>query len=261
MKVLISIDVINNKFYINNIYNIKFKGEILIHYSNKLIYNNEIELPLNMILWYSPYIKIKDISKVLVTLKDVNGNIFYSTTPLIYTGFMRTGNSDLNDMCSFIQKNYNVKNMIEIGSFQGESTTIFSNIFNNPTIFAVDIWDNYDNNENIVNNDNPKDIENNFDVITKDYSNIIKIKMSSEKFSEFVADNSIDFIYIDGDHTYESVYNDIIKWKNKIKINGFIGGHDYVEGREGLIKAVNENFRNYKIDVFGWNWLVRIKNY
>jgi len=174
---------------------------------------------------------------------------------------MRTGKSEINNMCNFIKDNvYDINNIVEIGSFQGESTTMFSNEFPNSKLFAVDIWDkNDDKNEVVINSNNPKDIENNFDVITKDYNNIIKIKMPSERFSEIIGDNSIDFVYIDGDHSYEGVMLDIDKWKNKVKNGGFIGGHDYVEDRVDLIRAVKENFPDYTINVFGWSWLIKIK--
>jgi hypothetical protein len=261
MKVLISVDIFNNRIYVNNIYEEQFIGEIIIEYHNEIVYKNNIELVTDSILWYSPYTKITDVSKIIVTLKETNGNIFYSTVPLVYTGtFMRLGKSELNDLCDFIKNdNYNIENIVEIGSYQGESTTIFSNNFKNSLIFAVDIWvNNYDESEVIINTNNPKDVENNFDIITKNYNNIIKIKLSSEKFSNIISDNSIDFVYIDGDHSYDGVTLDIVKWKNKVKHGGYIGGHDYVENRHDLIKAVKENFPNYKINIFGWSWLIKI---
>lgn len=57
------------------------------------------------------------------------------------------------------------------------------------------------------------------------------------------ADNSIDFLFIDGAHDYDSVKKDIHDWYPKIKFNGMIGGHDYGNNTfPGLIKAVNEFF-------------------
>lgn len=259
MKILIAADIINNKIYVNNIYDLEFVGEIIIEYSNVVIYTNHIELSRNMlILWYVPNIKMKDISKINITLKETNGNILFSTTPIIYTGvFMRTNDCELNDLSTFIKNDGGIiDNIVEIGSYQGESTTIFAKNFTDSKIFAVDIWSN--NYEMDINTNNPIDVENNFDTITINYPNIIKIKMSSEKFSNIIADNSIDFIYIDGDHSYDGVNTDIIKWRNKIKKGGYIAGHDYVEDRIDLIRAINENFPNENINIFGWSWLIKI---
>lgn len=45
-------------------------------------------------------------------------------------------------------------------------------------------------------------------------------------FVSLVKDNSLDFVFIDGDHTYESVLRDYNEWSNKIKINGLLFLHD-----------------------------------
>lgn len=41
------------------------------------------------------------------------------------------------------------------------------------------------------------------------------------------ADDSIDFVFIDGDHRYECVKADIEAWTRKVKSGGVIAGHDY----------------------------------
>ena len=66
MKFLIAADIISNKIHVNNLYNLDFTGEIVIEYSNVVIYKNDIELIKNSenILWYSPSIKMIDASKI-----------------------------------------------------------------------------------------------------------------------------------------------------------------------------------------------------
>jgi hypothetical protein len=41
------------------------------------------------------------------------------------------------------------------------------------------------------------------------------------------ADESLDFVYIDGDHHYRYVYEDIVNWAKKVRKGGIIAGHDY----------------------------------
>lgn len=54
-------------------------------------------------------------------------------------------------------------------------------------------------------------------------------------------DYYFDFMYIDADHTYNGVKNDLILCKQKTKINGIIAGHDYHESRfPGVVQAVEE---------------------
>jgi len=260
MKIIIAASIINNRVYINNIHNLTFTGEIIIKYNDVIIYQNNITL-INKIVWFAPYLLMSDISKINVILVDDNGNEFYSATPIPYVTFMRESNEELNEICDFM-KNDNINNIVEIGSYQGESTIIFSEYFKNSKVFAVDFWTNhYDDRELSINRFNMTDIEKNFDTITKDYSNIIKIKMESKNFSNIIADKSIDFIYIDGDHTYNGIYNDILNWKTKIKNGGFIGGHDYNDiNKDTIIKAVEEFFPNDKINTVGPSWLIKIKN-
>jgi predicted O-methyltransferase YrrM len=37
----------------------------------------------------------------------------------------------------------------------------------------------------------------------------------------------LDFVYIDGDHGYEAVINDITNYSSKVRPGGIIAGHDY----------------------------------
>ena len=58
-----------------------------------------------------------------------------------------------------------------------------------------------------------------------DYTIIRKTSMDAVK--DF-ADESIDFVYIDGNHLYKYVMEDIIEWSKKVKKGGVISGHDYI---------------------------------
>jgi len=52
-------------------------------------------------------------------------------------------------------------------------------------------------------------------------------KFSVEAINDF-ADGSLDFIYIDGNHTFNYVLEDINKWSKKVKPRGIVSGHDYI---------------------------------
>lgn len=40
-------------------------------------------------------------------------------------------------------------------------------------------------------------------------------------------DESVDFVYIDGNHEFKYVAEDICEWSKKVKKGGVISGHDY----------------------------------
>lgn len=75
-------------------------------------------------------------------------------------------------------------------------------------------------------------------------------RMTSEEASKEIEDESIDIVFIDADHSYEGVKNDIIYWAPKVKSGGIISGHDYDLPRfPGVKKAVLEFFEEKFIQV------------
>jgi len=51
-------------------------------------------------------------------------------------------------------------------------------------------------------------------------------KTSMDAISDF-KDNSLDFVYIDGDHAFQHIANDIVAWNKKVRSGGIVSGHDY----------------------------------
>jgi len=62
----------------------------------------------------------------------------------------------------------------------------------------------------------------------------------SEHSASFFPDGFFDYVYIDGVHNYDWVKKDIAAWYNKVKKNGILAGHDYINFKEGLRRAVDE---------------------
>jgi hypothetical protein len=55
------------------------------------------------------------------------------------------------------------------------------------------------------------------------------IKSTSHDFLLSIKDESLDIVYIDANHSYDAVKLDLDISFRKIKKNGFICGHDYIE--------------------------------
>lgn len=83
------------------------------------------------------------------------------------------------------------------------------------------------------------------------------IRGDSAQSAELVPDNSLDFVFIDADHSYGGCLRDIKAWLPKIKEGGFIAGHDYPR-YEGVVQAVNETFRNRVCTDLDHCWYVRL---
>lgn len=79
--------------------------------------------------------------------------------------------------------------------------------------------------------------------------------MPSVEAAKTFADASVDFVYIDGWHDYESVRNDIAAWRPKVKKGGTIAGHDCI--RKEVARAVTEAFGKYE-RMGPLSWLVKL---
>jgi predicted O-methyltransferase YrrM len=66
------------------------------------------------------------------------------------------------------------------------------------------------------------------------------IKATSKTASKKFANESLDVVFIDLDHSYEAVKEDIKLWLPKVKKGGYIAGDDYHENWKGVIQAVDE---------------------
>jgi hypothetical protein len=85
--------------------------------------------------------------------------------------------------------------------------------------------------------------------------NIINpIRDTSESASKKYKDGSLDFIWIDAAHDYDNVFSDISNWIPKLKIDGYIGGHDYHKYC-GVEDAVNDFFGVDNVNRINKSWL------
>lgn len=138
-----------------------------------------------------------------------------------------------------------IKTVVEIGSFAGESSEMLARNMPNATIYCIDPWNDMDvdvynttkEKVNVGGNYKPSLAEDCFDEVASHYSNIVKVKkLSEEAVHDF---DQIDMIYIDGIHTAEYIVKDLDMWISKIVDGGIISGHDYTNG-----------FRDYKIAIY-----------
>lgn len=92
----------------------------------------------------------------------------------------------------------------------------------------------------------------------------VVIRETSEEGMKRIRDNSLDWIYIDGNHEYSHVLKDLALSLRKVKANGFITGDDYTEGgwwKGGVKKAVDEFLGNTEsvrlVRIFGNQFVMR----
>jgi uncharacterized Rossmann fold enzyme len=84
-------------------------------------------------------------------------------------------------------------------------------------------------------------------------------RKTSKEAAKLIPDESLDFVFIDADHSYEGCKADIDAWLPKVKRGGLVAGHDY-ENTEfpkfGVKKAVDECFQEVTLGK-NFTWCVR----
>ena len=148
---------------------------------------------------------------------------------------------------------------VEIGSFEGRGSILICEYLCkhiDSKLFCIDPFDNeyVKGNEkmafwNSACNGQLARFRNN----TSSYPKITELKGTSDNLIKYLDDNSIDFVYIDGDHSPEQVYKDAVNIFIKMKKNGIILFDDYtwVNGdiitAEGIDKFLNEYIGQYTL--------------
>lgn len=80
--------------------------------------------------------------------------------------------------------------------------------------------------------------------VASQYADRCKIyRMDSATAADKFANGSLDFVYLDGDHSLEGCYRDIVAWCPKVRRGGILAGHDYYDNKPFMVRsAVNRAF-------------------
>lgn len=146
--------------------------------------------------------------------------------------------------------------IVEVGSWKGKSAAFMAvEIINSGKKIKFDCVDNWlgspehQGNQEVIDNTLYNIFISNIEPV-RDYINIVR--SDSVAASKLYEDKSLDFVFIDADHTYESVKADIESWLPKIKNGGTIAGHDYNSAWPGVDRAVNEKFNEVIFSEYCW---------
>jgi len=154
-----------------------------------------------------------------------------------------------NNFVDLINKK-SLKKGIEIGVQNGN----FSDVLLRSTLqklYLVDCWDyqpqGYVDGANVDQN-RQNLIYNNIKIKYQNNKRVNIIKDFSINASSLFPDNYFDFVYIDANHSFEAVMQDLESWYPKVKLNGVIAGHDYLDDfasytKFGVKSAVDKFFQ------------------
>ena len=144
----------------------------------------------------------------------------------------------LNDLCKkYITKDLN---LLELGTYDGVSTTLFSYFAN--TVTGVD------------STLRPK--------MQEVLNNSTNITFYNKSFEQFLNEHTdiYDVIYIDGNHDYNNILTDIKNFLPRVKSGGYISGHDFNTETPDVERAVKEIFNTIEVETFSdSSWIIKVK--
>jgi cephalosporin hydroxylase len=138
----------------------------------------------------------------------------------------------------------------EIGTFKGEfAKEILQNW--GGTLYMIDVWrplggEYLDASNHAVHSTAYSETMNN---ISGYEDRGIMVRATSEIAADMFGRESLDFVYIDANHAYDFVVQDIKLWYPKVKSGGYLCGHDYIN----INWYDDPNFLENKKDKHIWN--------
>ena len=146
--------------------------------------------------------------------------------------------------------------IVEIGAYVGRSTHVLATVAKHrksrvitidPFLVEFDGWDGTNAKRYFVRN------------VLSVFDNVQLIEGRSQDVVDQVPDG-IDFMFIDGDHAYESVKMDCENYLPKLKSGGLVAFHDYCGSSfKGLQKAVDEYCSEWTTLSNAWSVTTRRK--
>jgi len=159
-------------------------------------------------------------------------------------------NEDLNEYRRLVEDLPDYSTICELGCYKGRSLCSVADIIKrkNLTVYAVDVFTGTKS-EGYIEPNYLEEFDNNMERFGLDPG---IFEMTTDEAVEVFADSFFDLVFIDADHQYEAIKNDIEKWLPKVKKGGLIAGHDYGT-HPGVSKAVNEKWSNVRVSGYVWS--------
>lgn len=151
--------------------------------------------------------------------------------------------------------------VVEVGSWRGRSTRALAD--NTPgVVYAVDTWKGSVNGvcQQEIGKHAPgwlkREFQKNMDGLLGNKVQVME--MDSLKAAERLSGQDLDLVFIDAEHTYESVRSDILAWYGLVRNGGILAGHDYGGSWEGVQRAVDEMIPDHERVPGTYIWWKRI---
>ena len=137
-----------------------------------------------------------------------------------------------------------IKAVAEVGVWLGESAYFLAQFFPEAHLYLVDPWK--PSSEYLEKGHAPSFLQKDYNRAHENVKRLLQdnpqvsiLKKTSQEALSLVP-NNLDLVFIDGDHSYQAVKQDILSWKKKVRPGGILAGHDYSPEFPGVVQAVDE---------------------
>ena len=142
-----------------------------------------------------------------------------------------------------------IKSIVEIGVFRGKNAMILREEFPDAHLYLIDPWApswSYLTSGTAVSKKQEvfDEAYHRVKTLFENDPNVTLIKKTAEDAASSLP-NDLDLVFIDANHDYHVVKNQILTWQKKVRPGGILSGHNYGRKRlPGVKEAVDELFGN-----------------
>lgn len=123
---------------------------------------------------------------------------------------------------------------VEVGTHRGEFAKQLLETWQGDHLYCVDPWNvpaGYEEQAKLLDgggHDRSGDMNTAVKTLRMFTGRATPVARTSKQAITMFQANSLDFVYIDGDHRYDMVMYDLRRWFTKLKVGGLLAGHDFV---------------------------------
>ena len=140
-----------------------------------------------------------------------------------------------------------VRSIVEVGTWNGLTAKVLKVLFPEAHLYLIDPWD---PSPEYLEKGGPcslkaEDYETCYKQVSKFFEKDPQVSVIRKTSIEGTKDvpNGVDLVFIDANHDYDYVKQDIEIWGKKIRKGGLLSGHDFSPAFPGVMQAVEETYQ------------------
>lgn len=118
---------------------------------------------------------------------------------------------------------------VEVGTHRGEFAEALLSTWQGERLYCVDPYlSGYNDKDPVSHSNRDDDYLEAMRVLQPFHRRVSMVRMTSLEAARDFGKGSLDFVYIDGNHDFEYVNDDIYAWWPKLRFGGVLAGHDFL---------------------------------